>query len=106
VWVDDEGNPMRTPAVVRNRLNEEAAARSRSILDKAKSAASAAGVVCRGISVAGHAPYEVIIRQAKRHGCDLILMASHGRRGLSALLIGSETAKVLAHSKIPVLVVR
>ena len=51
-------------------------------------------------------PYEVIIRTAETGGCDLIVMASHGRRGMSALLLGSETMKVLTHSKIPVLVVR
>ncbi|MGZ8155109.1 MAG: universal stress protein, partial [Burkholderiales bacterium] len=51
-------------------------------------------------------PYEHIIETAKKRKCDLIMMASHGRRGLSGLLLGSETAKVLTHSKIPVLVVR
>jgi nucleotide-binding universal stress UspA family protein len=51
-------------------------------------------------------PYEAIIRVAKQKGCDLIMMASHGRRGVGALLIGSETQKVLTHSKVPVLVYR
>ena len=51
-------------------------------------------------------PYEAIVRTAATKGCDLIVMASHGRRGMSALLLGSETMKVLTHSKIPVLVVR
>ena len=51
-------------------------------------------------------PYEAIIDAADRHGCDLIFMASHGRRGLASLLLGSETQKVLTHSKIPVLVYR
>jgi len=51
-------------------------------------------------------PYEVIIRVAEQKGCDLIMMASHGRRGVKALLIGSETQKVLTHSRIPVLVYR
>ena len=51
-------------------------------------------------------PYQAIIRTAKSRKCDLIVMASHGRRGVSALLLGSETAKVLTHSKIPVLVHR
>ena len=50
--------------------------------------------------------YEGILLAAKKHKCDLIVMASHGRRGLSALLLGSETTKVLTHSKLPVLVVR
>jgi len=51
-------------------------------------------------------PYDAIIRVAEQRRCDLIMMASHGRRGVKALLIGSETQKVLTHSKIPVLVVR
>jgi nucleotide-binding universal stress UspA family protein len=51
-------------------------------------------------------PYEGIIRVAEQKGCDLIMMASHGRRGVGALLLGSETQKVLTHSKIPVLVYR
>jgi nucleotide-binding universal stress UspA family protein len=51
-------------------------------------------------------PYDAIIRVAEQKGCDLIMMASHGRRGVGALLIGSETQKVLTHSKIPVLVYR
>ena len=51
-------------------------------------------------------PYSAIISVAKKQKCDLIVMASHGRRGLSALLLGSETSKVLTHSSIPVLVCR
>jgi len=51
-------------------------------------------------------PYEAIIDAAERHGCDVIFMASHGRRGLRAVLLGSETQKVLTHSKIPVVVYR
>jgi nucleotide-binding universal stress UspA family protein len=51
-------------------------------------------------------PYDAIVKAAEEKGCDLIMMASHGRRGVSGLLIGSETQKVLTHSKIPVLVYR
>ena len=54
----------------------------------------------------GVQPYKAIIETAKKSGCDLIAMASHGRRGVSALVIGSETTKVLTHSSIPVLVYR
>jgi nucleotide-binding universal stress UspA family protein len=53
-----------------------------------------------------HSVYEAIIALAEEAGCDLIFMASHGRRGVAALLLGSETSKVLTHSKIPVLVTR
>lgn len=65
-----------------------------------------AGVDCAVDSSVSDAPYEAIIDSATAHGCDLIFMASHGRRGLSGLLLGSETQKVLTHSKIPVLVYR
>ncbi len=69
-------------------------------------AALAAGVQASTESVeAGH-PWEAIIESAQRNGCDLIVMASHGRRGVSALLLGSETQKVLTHTTTPVLVVR
>jgi nucleotide-binding universal stress UspA family protein len=69
-------------------------------------AATAAGVGVSTVSVeAGH-PWEAIIETAKERECDLIVMASHGRRGVSALLLGSETQKVLTHTSIPVLVVR
>ena len=53
-----------------------------------------------------NAPYEAIIEAAEKSGCDLIFMASHGRRGFSGFLLGSETNKVLTHSKVPVLVYR
>lgn len=65
-----------------------------------------AGVPCATVSTTSDVPYEAIIAAAEEAGCDLIFMASHGRRGLSALLLGSETNKVLTHSKIPVLVYR
>ncbi len=51
-------------------------------------------------------PWNAIIKTARNKKCDLIVMASHGRRGLAGLLLGSETTKVLTHSKVPVLVVR
>ena len=69
-------------------------------------AAKAAGVACQAHSVEALHPWEAIIDHAKRNECDLVVMASHGRRGVSALLLGSETQKVLTHSTIPVLVVR
>ena len=69
-------------------------------------AAREAGVACTALHRASDSPWEEIINVATERGCDLIVMASHGRRGLEALLIGSETQKVLTHSKIPVLVTR
>ena len=65
-----------------------------------------AGVPCQAHTVEALHPWEAIIDHAKRMECDLLVMASHGRRGVSALLLGSETQKVLTHSKVPVLVVR
>lgn len=66
----------------------------------------AAGIACEAHTVEALHPWEAIVDHAKRMECDLLVMASHGRRGVSALLLGSETQKVLTHSKVPVLVVR
>jgi len=71
-----------------------------------KKAAEKAGVTCATDYVTSSHPHEMIIKAAEKKGCDLIMMASHGRRGLQGLLIGSETHKVLTHTKIPVLVFR
>ena len=69
-------------------------------------AADEAGVPCEAEVVLSDHPYEAIIRTSDSRGCDLIMMASHGRRGVQAVLLGSETQKVLTHSKVPVLVYR
>jgi nucleotide-binding universal stress UspA family protein len=75
-------------------------------LKAAKDAATAAGVPCDVVHVEHEHPYETIIDTARKIGCDAIVMASHGRRGVSAIVLGSETVKVLTHSTIPVVVVR
>jgi nucleotide-binding universal stress UspA family protein len=69
-------------------------------------AATAAGLACQAFTVEAQHPWEAILDHAKAQACDLIVMASHGRRGVGALLLGSETQRVLVHSPIPVLVVR
>ncbi len=69
-------------------------------------AAAAAGVAAEGATVEALHPWEAILVTAKQKGCDVIVMASHGRRGMAALLIGSETSRVLTHSQLPVLVVK
>jgi len=69
-------------------------------------AAGSADVSCEMVHVEHEHPYQAIIDTAASKGCDLILMASHGRRGVAAVVLGSETVKVLTHSKIPVLVYR
>jgi nucleotide-binding universal stress UspA family protein len=82
------------------------AKRAAKYLDSAKEAAAAAGVNCDTVHVEHDHPYQAIIDTAARESCDLIVMASHGRRGLSAIMLGSETLKVLTHGAVPVLVVR
>ena len=79
---------------------------SEKAMEQVKMAADAAGVPCETMREVHDQPYRAIIDAAHARGCDLIVMASHGRRGISALLLGSETAKVLAHSTVPVLVYR
>ncbi|MBN9696287.1 MAG: universal stress protein [Zoogloea sp.] len=88
------------------QFSRAALAEAERILSKAKEAATAADVASSSDTVVSEVPYEAIIESAERNGCDLIFMASHGRRGLSGFLLGSETQKVLTHSKIPVLVYR
>ena len=73
-------------------------------LDRAAKAAKDAGVPCETIQVENSQPHQGIISAAEDKGCDLIVMSSHGRSGLSKLLIGSVTNKVLTHAKTPVLV--
>lgn len=76
------------------------------VLADASTLAAAASVPCKTIAQLDVSPWEAIIRVAREEGCDLIFMASHGRRGIAGLLLGSETQKVLTHSKTPVLVYR
>jgi nucleotide-binding universal stress UspA family protein len=71
-----------------------------------KRAAAAARVPCRCLCVQGAFPYVEILKAAGRNRCDLIVMASHGRRGISRLLLGSVTSMVLAHARVPVMVYR
>lgn len=75
-------------------------------LGNAERKAKLQGVQCQVVQVEHDHPYQAIIDTAKALDCDLIAMASHGRRGISALVLGSETTKVLTHSSIPVLVYR
>jgi nucleotide-binding universal stress UspA family protein len=84
-------------------LSTRAAAR---YLDAIEKRAAAAGVPCTGVTVTGEYVADAILQQAAKCKCDLIVMASHGRRGLRGVLLGSETQKVLAGAKVPVLVCR
>jgi nucleotide-binding universal stress UspA family protein len=69
-------------------------------------AAKAAGVLCESVHLTSDFPADAIIATARKRKCDLIFMASHGQRGLTAMLLGSQTQKVLAHAQVPVLVYR
>lgn len=89
-----------------SRFREQVDSAAHDILDAAGELARAAGVEYTTLALTNDEPYRAIIEAADRNACDLIFMASHGRRGISALLLGSETQKVLAHTRIPVLVYR
>ena len=78
--------------------------RARELLTKAESAARAQGVPCASTSAVSDSPYSAIVSTAREAGCDLIYMASHGRKSTLGMLLGSQTLKVLLHSEIPVLV--
>lgn len=93
---------VESPAVYTAGAEERAAAR----LEPGLEYALAKGVPARSRHAFAEHPYEAIIAVAAKEGCDLVCMASHGRKGIAGLLLGSETAKVLTHSKVPVLVCR
>ena len=80
--------------------------RAQQFVAKIAAAAQDANVLCETCVALSFSPYEEIIRVAKKYECDVVFMASHGRKGLNKLFLGSETQKVLAHSTIPVLVFR
>jgi nucleotide-binding universal stress UspA family protein len=81
-------------------------ARAQKCLGQVKQLAGAAKVRCATVRADSDSPYAAIIKAAKANRCDLVFMASHGRRGIAGLLLGSETHKVLTHCKLPVLVYR
>lgn len=89
-----------------DKFAEMAEKQAQEILGKTVREAKASGVECDTVTAVCDTPYEAIIKVADERACDLIFMASHGRRGLTGLLLGSETQKVLTHSDIPVLVYR
>jgi nucleotide-binding universal stress UspA family protein len=88
------------------RIESQWSLEGQAIVDAVKKAALAKGVVAKGVIGKSDLVAEAIITTAKKHKCDLIVMASHGRKGMKRLLLGSETQHVLTHSHIPVLVLR
>lgn len=111
VMMTIEPAPMMVMAMVQlaeqqNRYHQHASEHAARHLGEALAKAKAAGVACETLQVENDHPYQAIIDTAAKQGCDLIAMASHGRRGISALVLGSETTKVLTHSTTSVLVFR
>ncbi|TXT37488.1 MAG: UspA domain containing protein [Comamonadaceae bacterium] len=98
----EQGALQRT--VAPDRYSDNLAGEARGILQKAVAAAKAAGVDCTSITRTSDRPAEVILDVAQAEACDLIFMASHGRKGIRGLLLSSQTQKVLASTRIPVLV--
>lgn len=86
--------------------SRQTASHANSVLDAAINAAKAQGVECEGKHCENRYPYDGIIHTAEEIGADLIVVGSHGRRGVEGLLLGSQAVKLLTHTKIPVLVVR
>lgn len=104
--IADESFAVPMSAQLKSRYEKEAKARAEKMLQAVTRKVAAAGLKAETVVIASDLPYQQIIAVARKRKCDLVVMASHGRRGLTGLLLGSETVKVLTHSKIPVLVVR
>lgn len=100
-----EGGISTAPADVA-RAEKQWAEQGQALADQVSQAAAKAGVSARAITVRSDLVAEAILSTAKKYKCDLVVMASHGRKGLKRLLLGSETQHVLTHGTIPVLVLR
>jgi len=94
------------PPLTERGYNELTAKEAKKVLAAVEVEAQAEGVPYSTVTITNEHPWKAIVRVAQARKCDAIVMASHGRRGLSGLLLGSETNKVLTHSKIPVVVCR
>ena len=104
--IPNELEIMNKSAISMDEHNKRTRRKAHSILRKIQLKARSAGVTCDTDYVQSDHPDEAIVRAANKHGCDLIFMASHGRSGLKALVLGSQTRGVLGKSKIPTLVYR
>jgi len=100
-----EGAVTMSPQEV-GRVEKQWADKGQAVVDAVVQAADASGVVARGFVAQSDLVAESVIAAARKHKCDLIVMASHGRKGLKRILLGSETQHVLTHSSVPVLVLR
>lgn len=97
-----EGSAIYDPKQFEGKMQELAEQHVKSVEEMANKA----GITCETVVTQSFNPHEEIVNTAKKMGCDAIFMASHGRRGLNRLFLGSETQKVLAHTDLPVLVIR
>jgi nucleotide-binding universal stress UspA family protein len=88
------------------RVEAQWATEGQAIVDAVKKAAEAEGVTAKAVTAKSDVVSDAIIAAVKKHKCDLVVMASHGRKGVKRLLLGSETQQVLTHSHVPVLVLR
>ena len=97
---------MSIPVKTVGNVERQWADAAQAVVDKVKAAAEARGVKAKAVTKMSDLVSESIIATAKKYKCDLIVMASHGRKGIKRVLMGSETTQVLTHSHIPVLVLR
>lgn len=104
--IPSEVEMMAKRAISLEQYERQAKRQAEDALHKVAERARAAGIDYDADYALSNEPYDAIIRAAEKHGCDLIFMASHGRRGISALIHGSQTQGVLTHSTIPTLVYR
>ena len=88
------------------RTEKQWTEKGQAVVDEVQRAAKASGVKAKGVLARSNLVAESVISAAKKHKCDLIIMASHGRKGIKRVLLGSETQHVLTHSNLPVLVLR
>lgn len=100
-----EGASTSDPAEIA-RVEQQWASQGQLVADEAVCTAAKAGVQANALTVQSDLVAQAILEAAREHGCDLVVMASHGRKGLKGLLLGSETQHVLTHGNIPVLVLR
>lgn len=94
------------PMIAQDDFDKATKAASEELLAGAVRLAAAQKVECKAVSIASEVPWRAILDCAAEQGCDVIVMASHGRKGVEGLVLGSETHKVLTHSTLPVLVTR
>lgn len=105
-WVEEGFVVLPKSSTTQQRYKVEMRTRAAKVLDKVKNMGTAACVKCKALHLFADAPFEAIIKVATRASCDLIVMGSRGNGAVKQLLVGSETTRVLSHTRIPVLVYR